>query len=178
MRVKPRHSSTNESGEHCCQAENGDTAAHWAGRWGQTECVRILAQTDRVVHWNKRNEWGQAPLNLALINGHSDIVDIIVQQPNIDYNVKTDVNETLAQAAVLGGNAKCVETLAAQERCECWNVSDINGYTPIIRALREGKTEMVEILLRCPRVDLNCRDKAGWSLVFRAIWRNKLGEEM
>ena len=45
-------------------------------------------------------------------------------------------------------------------------------------ALKKGKTEMVEILLRCPRVYQSCRDKEGWSLVFRAIQRNKLGEIM
>merc|ERR1719397_2260768 len=40
-------------------------------------------------------------------------------------------------------------------------------------ALKEGKTEIVEILIRCPRVDLTCRDTQGWSLVFRAIARKE-----
>ena len=53
---------------------------------------------------------------------------------------------------VWGGDVKCVETLVAQERCECWNVPDSDGDTPIRRALKEGKTELVKILLRCPRV--------------------------
>ena len=120
----------------------------------------------------------QAPLHCALERGHSDTVDIIVQKPNIDYNVKTEDGETLAQVAVKGGDVRCVETLAAQERCDCWNVPDMWGITPIMWALKEGKTEIVEILLRCSRVDLSCRDKEGWSLVFRAIQRNKLGEKM
>ena len=89
---------------------------------------------------------------LSLYRRHSDIVDIIVQQPNIDYNAMTVDGETLAYAAVRGGDVKCVETLAAQERCECWNVPDSDGDTPIRRALKEGKTELVKILLRCPRV--------------------------
>ena len=70
---------------------------------------------------------------------------------------------------------KCVETLAAQERFDGWNVPDRRGDSPIMNAVEEGKTELVEILLRCPRVDLNCREGEGWSLVFRAIQRNKLG---
>ena len=44
-------------------------------------------------------------------------------------------------------------------------------------AFDQEKTEIVEILIRCPRVDLSCRDEEGWSLVFRAIQRNKLGEK-
>jgi len=135
--------------------------------------VRILAETGRV-DWNKRDRYGETPLYSSLHEGHSDIVDIIVQQPNIDYNVKAEDGDTLAQAAVWGGNVKCVETLAAQERCDSWNVPDKWGVTPIMLALNRRETELVEILLRCPRVDLNCRDREGWSLVFRAIQRNKL----
>ena len=51
-----------------------------------------------------------------------------------------------------------------------------------MRALTEGRTE---ILLKCPRVDLNCRDREGWSLVFKAIliseyikYRNEHGKEI
>jgi len=155
------------------QDESGHTAAHWTGMKGHTECVRILAETDRV-DWNKRDVCGWTPLYCALRWGHSDIVDIIVQQPNIDYNVKTEDGETLGHAAVRGGNVQCVKSLTTQESFDCWNVPDRHGDTPIMMALKRDKTEIVEILLRCPRVDLSCRDREGWSLVFRAIQRTKI----
>ena len=60
------------------QDVNGWTAAHWASWRGQTECVRILAETDRV-DWNKGDKWGRTPLYLALEEGHSDIVSIFSQ---------------------------------------------------------------------------------------------------
>ena len=66
---------------------------------------------------------------------------------------------TLGQVAVRGGDLKCVETLAAQERFDCWNVPDWRGDTPIMLALKEDKTEIVEILLECPRVDVNVVDR-------------------
>ena len=65
---------------------------------------------------------------------------------------------TLGHAAVWG-DVKCVETLAAQERFDCWNVPDRDGDTPIMKALKEDKTEIVEILLECPRVDVNVVDR-------------------
>ena len=136
------------------QDEEGWTAAHEASMRGHTECVRVLAETGRV-DWNIRNKWGNTPLYWALYRGHSDIVDIITQQPNIDYNVKTEAGETLAHAAVLGGDVKCVETLAAQETFNCWNVPDRRGDTPIMSALRRERTDIVKVLLTCPRVDLN-----------------------
>ena len=78
--------------------------------------------------------------------------------------------------AVYGGSTECVRILAAQERCDCWNIPYQNGDTPIMEALKEGKTEIVGILVRCPRVDLTCRDSEGWSLVFRAIERKDVGK--
>ena len=159
------------------QDESGQTAAHRASMFGHTECVRILAETGRV-DWNKADNLGRSSLYLALDREHSDLVDIIVQQPNIEYDVKTVYGETLAMEAVRLGGMKCVETLAAQERCDCWNVHDRSWNTPIMKALKTDQTEIVKILLRCPRVDPSCRDKEGWSLVFRAIQRNKLGGKM
>ena len=135
----------------------GWTAAHLASTRGQTECVRILAETGRV-DWNKANKGGQTPLYWALREGHSDIVDIIVKQPNIDYNVKTEDGETLGHASIYGVDVKCVETLAAQERFDSWNVPDRYGDNPVMMALKDGEKEIVEILLRCSRVDLDVVD--------------------
>ena len=65
-----------------------------------------------------------------------------MQQPNIDYNVNTKYGESLAQLAVRKGEVKCVETLAAQERCDCWNVPDRYGDFPIIDAVKDGKIKI------------------------------------
>ena len=48
-----------------------------------------------------------------------------------------------------------METLAAQETFDGWNVPDNDGDTPVVMALKGGNTYLVEILLRCPRVDLD-----------------------
>ena len=111
------------------QNEIGWTAAHLA--WRHTECVRILAETDRV-DWNKADRRGRTPLYWALKYGHSDTVDIIVQQPNIDYNVKTEDGDTLAHAAVEHGNAKSVKALIGRVD---WNKRDKRGKTPLYWAL-------------------------------------------
>ena len=68
--------------------------------------MRILAETGRV-DWNKTDNNGCTPLCWALQEGYSGIVDIIVLQPNIDYNVKNVSVLTLAQVAVSGGCEVC-----------------------------------------------------------------------
>ena len=148
--------------------KTGRTAAHIASMRGQTKCVGILAETDRV-DWNKTDMAGLTPLYCAVHNGYSDVVEIIGKQP-MDFSVKTKFGETLAQLAVRKGNVKCVETLAAED-CS-WNVPDSDGDTPVHKALKTGKMEILEILLNSPRIDLNMKDGNGWSLVFIAIAMN------
>ena len=139
--------------------------------------MRILAETGRV-DWNKRNKWGWTPLYWALYYGQSDIVEIIGKQPNIDYDFKTykddGKSKTLAQTAVWIGNVKCVETLAAQEKFQCWNVPDTDGDTPVLMALKTNKMDILQILLKCPRVDLNMKDKNGDSLNMLALKTEKI----
>ena len=154
------------------ETEDGYTAAHLASGNGHTECVKILAQTGKV-DWNKRDSEGKTPLFWALEDVHWDTVDIIVKQPNIDYNVKTEEGKTLAHCVPLP-----YETFANLETFDCWNVPDKEGNTPVMFAVKNEGLEGVEILLRCPRVDLSCRDKEGWSLLFRAIQFGYIGEEM
>ena len=67
-----------------------------------------------------------------------------------------------------------METVAAQDSFDSWNVPDRHGDTPIMTAVKEDKTEIADILFKCPRVDLNCcRFKEGWSLVFKDIQNKK-----
>ena len=157
------------------QYHGGVTAAILASARGHAECVRVLARTGKV-DWNLRNNLGQTPLYWALYNGDSDIVDILVKIPRIDFNVKTKDGETLAQLAVWKGVVRNVETLANQEKFDCWNVPDKNGDTPVMMALKSGKTDMMKILVGCPRVDLTIRDKEGWTLLMRTIAEKKPGE--
>ena len=159
------------------QDQYGDIACHWACMMGHTACVQVLANTERA-DWNRRNMWGQTPLWLALSKGYHEIVNILVRQQGIaiDYSVRNNYGQSLAQVAVCGGSERCVESLAGRPDCLCWSVLDENGDTPAMAALKDDKREIVEILVRCPRVDLSCRNSEGWSLLFRAIAENEIGK--
>ena len=140
----------------------GNTVAHRAALWQQCQpdCVRALANSGRV-NWNKKNQWGKTPLYLALDRGHSGFVEIIVSLDHIDYNVQTNHGVTLAQIAVRQSwqqnDVKSVETLARQERCDCWNIRDtVTQDTPASEAMKIGAGKILEILSRCPRVDMSC----------------------
>ena len=56
-----------------------------------------------------------------------------------------------------------VETLAAQERCdcECWNIPNSEGNTPVMEAVMDQQEDICKILLKCPRVDSPERNLVG-----------------
>ena len=111
-----------------------------------------------VSVWNKKDSRGQTPLYRAVWEVNLHIVNIIVHQPNVDFNVKTNDGVTLAQAAFWAAvemrDEKCLEILAALKTFNCWNDPDTEGNTPITYAVSNGRTKIARILLRCPRVDL------------------------
>ena len=110
--------------------------------------------------WESRLEQGGP--GRALSRGHPDCVNIIVQQPDIDYNIKDAKGNTLAHAAVIEAVLhECLEILAAQERFDFWNIPNDAGDIPIMWALSKDYSYILEIIGGCPRVDLNCIYRNG-----------------
>ena len=69
----------------------------------------------------------------------------------------------IAQIAVEeegGERLRCVEILSRDRRVE-WNIKNSDGDTPIMYCLKTNKMEIFCLLLNCPRVDLNTRDRDG-----------------
>ena len=104
---------------------------------------------------------------------NSDMMETILKVPGI---LQTVDDRTLANAAVLSGDGRKVELFLNQEKFNCWNIADEKGDTPIMTALKYGKVEVVEVLMKYSRVDLNVRDTEGWTLLMRAIAGKKIGE--
>ena len=120
---------------------------------GNTECVRLLANTGRV-DWNKKDEGGLTPLYWAIANSHSDIIRIIVNQPNVDFNVTDPDGSSLAHTAVEACDKKSLKILLAQENFFCWNSRNKAGLTPLEYSLMEKPAWMVQLLIKCKRLDL------------------------
>ena len=154
--------------------EYGLTAAHSAAWFGHTEVIRILADYG-LVNWNKADYSGFTPLHRALWSGHSDVAEIIMRQDNIDFSLKTKSGHTVAMAAVLGGSLRCVEILTENQNCDCWNIPGEDGVTPLMWAIaiRLEKKDIHQVLLKCPRVDPNLKNKDGNSPLMKAIKEKK-----
>ena len=83
--------------------------------------------------------------------------------PHLNLSVTDWRGRNIAQIAVEeegGERLRCVEILSRDRRVE-WNIKNSDGDTPIMYCLKTNKMEIFCLLLNCPRVDLNTRDRDG-----------------
>ena len=158
----------------------GNTALHWAARNGQCKCLQQLAQMPVKpgpgLDWNCKDLMGRTALFLAISRGHSDCAKFIVSQSQVevDFSGNND-GMTLAEAAVSSkseNRAECIKILADVEGVK-WSFFMKGGDTPIKRCLRNDQMEMFNILVKCPRVNVNSKDAAGDSLTMWALKNGK-----
>ena len=57
-----------------------------------------------------------------------------------------------------------------------WNETEEDEDPAILWTLKNDKFDLVQRLLESPGINLNIRDREGWSFIVRAISKNKLGE--
>ena len=58
-----------------------------------------------------------------------------------------------------------------------WNETAENEEPVILWALKNDKFDLVQRLLESPDINLNIRDREGWSFLVRAISKKNLGEK-
>ena len=105
---------------------------------------------------NTKNERGLTALMIACARaGNSAIVSRLVEEKELDINYQDEDGRTAALVA-------CIKPGIARDGM----------------ALLSGKTDIVRVLVKCPRVDLTIRDKEGWTLAMRTIAGEMLGGEV
>ena len=88
--------------------------------------------------------------------------------PNIQVNAKDDYNHTALDIACYHGSLACLPLLLAAPGVQL-NERTVNGWTPIMSAIRFGKTEAVRQMAAVKDVDLDVQDTEGRSLEEFAI---------
>ena len=62
----------------------------------------------------------------ALVFGHHEIVELLLEQPTVDLNVLDYYGRSVAHVAVEYSGKKCVKVLSRDSRVN-WNAKDRNG---------------------------------------------------
>ena len=88
---------------------------------------------------------------------------------------KSYTGTSLARIAVEVGEEEDIRLLVQSGTVD-WTETGENEDPAILWALKNDKLAIVQLLINAPDINLNIRDREGWSLVFRAISTRNRGE--
>ena len=125
--------------------DEGLTPLHYAARYGQLESVRTLLRLGGRESMTKVAGSRGIPLHQALVEGHKDIVSLLLNE-GCPINVVDSKGRSVLHYAAQGGQIDMIEMLA--EQMLDVNIGDDEGATPLHVAAACGQLESVLTLLR------------------------------
>lgn len=124
-------------------SRTGERPLHYAvSSGGNLRIVKLLIEKGAIIS----SEVSDTPtLHFAALGGHLDIVQYIINELHVDWNITSNGIHTL-HFAVRGGNLSIVQYLIEQKQANV-NVKDNIDGTPLHDAARRGYIDIVRYLL-------------------------------
>ncbi|KAJ5820254.1 hypothetical protein N7474_005845 [Penicillium riverlandense] len=136
--------------------------AFWAAASSRrVEVIRFLLSW-KATDPNLRNPWRlHTPLFAAAMNGHEDVVDVLMESERVDPEIPDVYGVTPLGTAADRGHEDIVKRLLTGKRRADPNARDENGQTPLFSAAFSGHLDVVQILLEAEGIDPNLPDLEG-----------------
>ena len=134
-----------------------ESLLHCAVRSNAIECLRLFIEEGCDVNQLRSN--GTNAIHLAADLGHAQCLELLLNAPNADPNIRICVREkesTALHLAADDGNTECVALLLAKGADA--KIKNHRGFSPLHLAARTSSLEVVEILLRDGNADPNAED--------------------
>ena len=127
--------------------------------------AEVRAALARGEDANSKDENNRTGLMWAVMNKHSSVVRLLLEQPTSDLNTSVNFNgRTALHEAALIDNVEAVQLLLADSRLSTANERDTIGYTPVMLAMRRRSVNALRELVANNCVDLDTKDGDGRSL--------------
>ena len=126
---------------------------------------------------------GTTSLMVAARRGHNSVMALLMQQPELEVDLKDSQGQTALHYSCSGGNTVGLALLLAHPGLSSLNARDHKMETALMLAVKQGQLGCVELLVQVPGVELNTRDRCSQSLVSLArkksveMWRLVQGEQ-
>ncbi len=147
----------NNNGNGCSRHSTDESLLQCAVKSNALECLKIFIEQGADVNHLRSN--GTNAIHLAADLGHTQCLEILLNAPNADPNIKICVREKESTALHLAadvGNTECVRLLLSKGADA--KVKNHRGFTPLHLAARTSSIECVELLLREGNADPNSED--------------------
>eukprot|EP00906_Rhabdomonas_costata_P034206 RCo048159 len=141
---------------------HGQSSAHWAAHNGHTAILQYLKEKYADLDLlSLKSKAGWTPLHCAAVQGHLDIVRLLVEEWDVDPGILTATGRSSLSLAAEAGHLRTVEVLY-----ELWlppdkgRDVDEDGCTPLHYAARMNHTAVVQLLCK-QGFSVDDRDKWG-----------------
>ena len=125
-------------------------------RHGDIEGVQ--AAIDHGVDVNVEDRVGGTGLMVALKNNQNNVVQLLLNHPQIDVNKVNRNGKSALHYAVVGVNQEGLAALLARQDLTTINQRNRNGWSPIVHAVEWNAVNCFNLLVADPRLDLDTRD--------------------
>ncbi|XP_067653648.1 serine/threonine-protein phosphatase 6 regulatory ankyrin repeat subunit B-like isoform X2 [Haliotis asinina] len=132
-------------------------ALHLACEWGKLSLLETLKDI------NSPDKHGQTPIMCAVSSGQKEIFDHLVSR-KADMKLRDNDNNSLLHLACQPDDTSILQTLL--QRIDI-NTPGLHGWTPVMRAAVNGRSDMYDLLVK-GNVDLKLTDDYGNSLLHLA----------
>lgn len=147
----------NGNNNNVTKASADESLLHCAVRSNAIECLRLFIEEGCDVNQLRSN--GTNAIHLAADLGHAQCLELLLDAPRADPNIRICVREKESTALHLAadeGNAECVALLLSKGADA--KVKNHRGFSPLHLAARTSSIEVVELLLREGTADPNAED--------------------
>ena len=116
----------------------------------------------------KFNERGIKALHIAALSGHQEMVSLLLQQPGIELNPKTQNKGTPLHLAAFHGRQEVVALLLQQPGIDT-NAANEDGWTVLHVAAYNGQEEVLALLLDHPGIEAGATNIFGITALHNAV---------
>ena len=119
----------------------------------------VQAAIDNGADVNEEDDlFGKTGLMWAFYRNHNNVVQLLLNQPQIDVNKVDQLGRSALHHAVLGANHEEMAALLARQDLTTINKRGDFGWSPIMYAVYCNALNCFNLLLAHPGVDLDTRD--------------------
>jgi ankyrin repeat protein len=124
------------------------------GRNNEKEVERLLAIEGIDVNYICETELNWTPLHMCCINGNFDILKMLLKHKDIKINVVDFLGQTPFYFLCGIGDPEITRYLLYNHNSLNVNLGDQSDCTPLMGACFAGHSQLVDVLIKCYRVDL------------------------
>lgn len=129
--------------------------------------INLVLKHPEALHSELRDEKGLTPLQCAILSGHVEVVEFMVEK-KLYLHATDPLGDTPLHKACITGNVEIAKTLLKYEDVKV-NAKNNQGCTPLHIAVAGDFTDLVKFLVLTARANIEAKDAKGRTPVDMAV---------